>query len=415
MANRPNLAALAWRNLWRNRRRTLITVFGIAFGMFLAVIFTGLGDASYSKMIDDAAKGGAGHVTVQHREYADLPSPKKTVTGVGAITDAAKSHPEVERVIPRMTGAAMLATSSNSFGAFFMAIDPTIESPETLTFLDSIVEGEMFETGQDEGIILGATLAENLSAGIGKKVVYTVTDKSGEIVSNMARVRAIVKTGASGIDNGLCLIPLPALQALVGYAPDEVTQIGVFLHDNRDAPAIAEALQPVAQGEAEVLTWRETSPDLAGFIDMKMGSTYIMEGIIMVLLAAGIFNTLFVSVMERLREFGIMRAIGFSSRQLFGLIMWESFWLSIVGLLAAGALTWFPYSYLHANGIDYSDLVDPGTEVAGVVMDTTLLVGIYANHLIATCIVVVIATMAAGLYPAWRAGRVPPADAIRLI
>ena len=200
MATRPNLAALAWRNLWRNRRRTLITVFGIAFGMFLAVIFTGLGDASYSKMIDDAAKGGAGHVTVQHRESADLPSPKKTVTGFEAIDAAGKRLPQVRKVVPRITGAAMLATSSNSFGAFFMAIDPEHESADTFMFLDSIVEGDWMHSTTDlagvQGLSVdqGTPLAAELKAWRKRHKLGEDEDEEGkELVDalEVAKVKAL--------------------------------------------------------------------------------------------------------------------------------------------------------------------------------------------------------------------------------
>jgi ABC-type lipoprotein release transport system permease subunit len=418
MNPRARLVALAWRNLWRNSRRTAITLVGIAFGTFLAVLFTGMGDAVYSKMIDDSAKAAAGHVTVQHPEYLDLPSTKQTVRGAPAIIDAASQIRGVTRTVPRVTGAAMLATASNSFGAFYVGLDPTSESLDTLSVLDSIAEGEMFETADDEGIILGSTLSSNLGAAVGKKVVYTVTDKHGEIVSQMARVRGIIHTGSLAIDGGLCLLPLRRTQTLLGYEHDEVTQVGVFLADNRAAARVRDELEAGLDGNSgapAVLTWRSTTPDLAGYIDMERGSTVIMEGFIMVLLAAGIFNTLFVSVMERLHEFGIMRAIGFSSRQLFALVQWESFFLALAGLVLAAVVTAGPYAYFHEHGIDFSSFIETSMDVAGVTMSPILGMDIQGGHLATICGVVVVATMSAGLYPAWRAGRVVPADVIRLV
>jgi ABC-type lipoprotein release transport system permease subunit len=409
------VAIIAWRNIWRNRRRTLITLTGIVFGVFLSVLFTAMGDGSYSQMIDYAAKLGGGHVTVQHEDFGELPSLKKTVRDTQAVRRSAESNPGVLRTVPRISGATMLATASNSFGAFFIAVDPEREDAETLTFLDALSEGEMFESADEEGVILGAKLASNLDLELGKKVVYTMTDRDGEIVSNLARVTGIVRTGAATVDGGLCLLPIDTVRRFIGYEPDEVTQFAIFVKDHREARAVVETLHPVLPAGSVALDWEQTQPDLAGFIGMKMASTWIMEVIIMSLLAAGIFNTLFVSVMERLREFGIMTALGFSPRQLFGLVMWESFWLGLVGLVAAALFTAGPYAYLSIHGIDYSSMIPDGTEVVGVAVDPILRVSIYGEHVFAIAVLVVIATLASGLYPAWRAGRVPPADAIRLV
>jgi ABC-type lipoprotein release transport system permease subunit len=291
----PKLATMAWRNLWRNRRRTLITLFGIAFGVMLAVISTGIGDSSYSKMIDYAARMGAGHVTVQHPEYVELPSLKKTVTGTAAIIDEAKRQPEVTTAVPRISGAVMLATARGSYGSGFIALDPAQESAETLEILGNITQGSFFATSHDKGVILGAKLAENLDAQMGKRVVYTMTDKNGEIVSGLARVSGIVNSGAPSLDNGLCLLPLDVVRETLVYEPDEATQVAIFLRDNRDAGDVARRIDGA-------LTWQETQPELSGFISMKVNGTIVMEVIIMLLIGAGIFNSLFVSVMERLRS-----------------------------------------------------------------------------------------------------------------
>ena len=135
-----NLPKMAWRNLWRNRRRTIITLSGFAFGILLAVIFIGLGDYSYGQMIELAARNGSGHVTLQHAEYLDTPSLKKTVTETEALREIARSGERVRHVTTRISGPAMLATAKKSYGAFFVALDPAEESPETYGLLESISE-----------------------------------------------------------------------------------------------------------------------------------------------------------------------------------------------------------------------------------------------------------------------------------
>ena len=404
---RARLATMAWRNIWRNRRRTLITVFGIVFGVFMAVLFTGIGDSTYGQMIDHAAKLGSGHVVVQHEEYQDLPTVKKTVVHTAAVEEAARAIPHVTGTATRITGAAMLATAKNSQGTYFFAIDPTRESPETLELLDAKWEGEQLTApDQKKAVVLGRGLAENLDVQLGSKVVYTVTDKHGEIVSSLVRVVGIVETGAPSLDAALCILPIDAVREDLGYAEDEATMVAVFVDDHRVARQVADALASAAPEGAVVLTWDEAQPDLAGFIAMKEGGASIFEVIIMVLLAAGIFNTLFVSVMERLREFGIMAAIGFTPGQLFGLVMWESIWLALVGLVGSVIAIAGPYYQLSTKGIDYSALIGDGAEVAGVAMDPILYVRIYPESAVMIAVAVVLATLASGLYPAWRAGRV---------
>ncbi|MCA9717216.1 MAG: ABC transporter permease, partial [Myxococcales bacterium] len=234
-----NLATLAWRNLWRNRRRTIITLSGYAFGVMLAVIFIGLGDDSYGKMIDMAARNGAGHVTIQHAEYLDTPSLKKTVDDVTRLRARAQEAEEVVTVTTRITGPAMLATARKSYGAFFVALDPAQETPETFGLLSSLREGALFTGADDEGVILGATLAENLHAGLGRKVVYTMTDKSGEMTSGMARVSGIIETGDDGLDAAFFMLPLGRARAQLGYGADEAGQIAVFVGEQRGSEAIA--------------------------------------------------------------------------------------------------------------------------------------------------------------------------------
>jgi ABC-type antimicrobial peptide transport system permease subunit len=141
-----------------------------------------------------------------------------------------------------------------------------------------------------------------------------------------------------------------------------------------------------------------------------------MEAIIMILVAAGIFNTLLVSVMERVREFGIMMAIGFSPARLFGLVMCESLWLGLVGLVLAAIVTAGPYYYMATIGIDLTAQMDiSGSEVAGVAISPVMYVDIFPENLVMIAGAALLATLLSGIYPAWKAGRVVPVESIRLV
>lgn len=414
--NINTLNKMAWRNLWRNRRRTIITLSSIAFCTMLTVLFTGIQDATWMDIINTAAKLSGGHVTLQHPEYQEKPALSRTIHANDIMSKTLQNEPHVSQVMPRISGQTMLATAQDNFGASFLAYDPRLENKKTLSILDSLVEGQPFQSSHDRTIVLGSRLAKNLGVSLGKKVVYTMTGKNGEIVTGLARVAGILQTGSPSIDLGLCLLPIDTLREALGYQPDEATLLAVFLDDHRHSDQVVQSLQPKIGAQITILTWEKAQPDLASFIALKKGGMVFFELLILVLCAAGIFNTLFVSVMERIREFGVMLAIGCSPAHLFFLVVFESIWLALVGLFSAVFITTPIYLYLSRVGIDMSQMMgETKVDIAGVGMSMILHVGIYVNHAIAIACVVVLTTMLASLYPAWKAGLVSPVETIKIV
>ena len=410
-----SLTVFAWRNLWRNRRRTLLTLASISFGVFLAVLMTGVTDRHYSDLIDLAAKVGSGHVTIQHPEYLDTPTMSRSVNGMEALAATAAANPQVVTSAPRILGPAMIATANDSFGGMLIAIDPERESADTLSILDAVEGAEMFTSADDKGIILGAKLADNLGAQIGDRVVYTITDRGGEMTSGVARLRARVATGSPSIDGSLSMLAIGALREALGYGPDEATQLAIFIDDQRRSGEVARGLRSQLPEGATALAWHEIQRELSAFIAMDTGGATFMQVVLAILISAGIFNTLFVSVMERLREFGILLAIGFSPSRLFRLVILESFWLGVAGLVMSVAVTAGPYLYLVTNGLDISGVLGREMDIAGVGMPTHVKVGLFPASALLIATAAMAATLLAGLYPAWRAGRVEPVESIRMV
>jgi len=409
---------MAWRNLWRQKRRTLITAFSVAFAFLLAVLIIGLNDGSWGEVIDTAARIGGGHVTVQHPDYEDRPALSRTVEHTARKIERIRRIEHVALALPRIAGQLMLSTSRGSFGAGFIAYDPALEGPESLSILEAVSEGRLFETSTDRGIILGDRLARNLRARLGSRVVYTLTDERGGIVSGLARVSGLVHTGSPAVDLGLCFLPIDAVRKTLGYDADEATQVAVFVDSQRRSDAIIDAVSATLDDGSVALGWRQTHPDLASFILMKRGGGAFFAMLILLLCAAGIFNTLFVSVMERMREFGILMAIGFSPGRLVGLVVWESLWLGLVGLAGGVLLTAWPYHYLATTGIDMTEIYASGeqsADVAGVAMSLVIRIGLYPENLALIALVALGTTLLSGLYPAYRAGTVEPVETIRLV
>ena len=412
MTSSAPLARMAWRNIWRQRRRTLISLAGIAFGVLFAVILTGLGDATYGDMIDYAARMGTGHVTVEHESQRTEPSTRHPVAVPHNLEQVLHEDPRVERLSLRVQTAAFLATARGSVGTALLAFDPDDEDADSFPLLDALSEGEGLRDGSDTGIVLGSRLARRLDTRVGKRVVYTVTDRHGEMVSGLAKVRGILETGAASVDNKIVLMALAPLQARLGYGTHEVTSAAIFLEDHRDAASVASWAGDVVPSPAVAIDWRAAQPELASFIDLKVNGASMVEGLVMLLLAAGVFNTIFVSVMERRREFGVLRALGFSPSEIFTLVTWESLWVAVFGLLAAAAVTTPPYLWLHEHGVDVSGQVGATPEISGVIMSTIMPVEIFPENLLIIAALVPFATLLAGLYPAWIASRVEPVDAI---
>jgi len=310
----------------------------------------------------------------------------------------------------------MLSTAGENQGAGFLAIAPEEEDEDTLSLLSALAEGEFFETSMDEGIILGARLARNLGVEVGSKLVYTMTDTDGEIVSQLAHVKGLIRTGSPSVDGGLCLLPIGTVRKLLGFAPDESIQVAVFVDDQRNSEQVAKDLSSLVSDDVAAVPWFDLQPDLAAFIALKVGGSKFIMVLLAVLVAAGIFNTLFVSVMERLREFGIMLAIGFSPGKLFRLVMTESLWLAVVGLIGAAIVTTPVYLTLASTGIDISAMIPEGnTEIAGIGIPTLMKVGIYRENLIMIGAFAVVAVLLSGVYPAWKAGHLDPVETIRLV
>jgi ABC-type lipoprotein release transport system permease subunit len=313
----------------------------------------------------------------------------------------------------------MLATANDSFGAFFIAYDPTQETEYTLEWTDGLIAGELFDAPDSDGIILGRVLADNLEAELGDKVVYTLTDRSGEIVSGMERLSGIITTGADSTDAAIVLMPIDTVRDVVGYEPNESTQVAIFLNNGRRTLTVSERLDKLVGADAAVLTWDELQPEIKTFIAMKKGGGAVMSIVIAILVAAGIFNTIFMSVMERIREFGIMVAVGYSPGQIFGLVMAESSIFAVLGLTLSAAFTAPLYLYLNKNGLDmtatYREMGMTSMDISGIGFDPVMPFGVFPENMIAIAAAMVLATMLAGLYPAWKAGRVEPVESINLV
>lgn len=412
-----NLIDMAWRNVWRRKRRTLITASSIGFGVLLSATFTGMAVYMYGNMIDASAATGYGHVSIEAEGYNKTPTLDKRLKGSDALRDAVRRQKGVEAAMIRIMGQAMFASAVKSVGGMFLAIDPAQETAKYNLLLRLMKQGKVFASKDGIGVVVGTKLAEKLNLRLGKKLVYTTTDVNGEIVSEIARVSGIFSTGVAEIDGGLVLLPIDRVRMVLGYKQDEATLLAVMLKDQRMAAKVRDHLKHSLETKGrEFLTWRQTQADLAGLITIDGTSNYISQFLVALLIAAGVLNTLLMSVLERSREFGVMMAIGMSARQLFRLVIIESVCLALIGLVVGVLLTAPWYWYLDVYGLDFSSMVGgEDYSVSGVLVDPIVRLKLHIETILIILSVVFGLAILSGIYPAWRAGRIPPIESLRTI
>lgn len=297
----------------------------------------------------------------------------------------------------------------------FMAIDPARENSEHNFFLRSVVAGELFADTDGRGAVIGKEMAEKLRLRPGLKMVVTVADKDGELTSELLRVSGVFRTGDHAADSSVVLLPLARMRDTLGYGPVGASLLAVYVADLRRVENVRSSLAADLSGQEalEVLTWRETQADLAGLIAVDRLFNYLLQLLVGLVIAAGIMNTMHMSVLERSREFGVMLALGMSPGQTARLVLVESFWLGCLGVVLGIAITAPWFYYMSRTGIDLSSLVGEDYSAGGVLVDPVMKLRLFRESGLAILGTVFALTLVAGIYPALRAGRMPPARTIK--
>ncbi len=408
------LLVMAWRNLMRRKRRTVITAVSIGFAVFLAVTFTGMGDDSYKNMINTSVKLGFGHLTVQATDFHMRPTSDKYLSDYNRLYTEIVGQPGIEQAASRIMTGGLVASARKQVGGMLMGINVAQETPDINLFQTAIVKGRWLNHGDTRAAIIGVGMAERLNLKLGKKLVYTITDVDGEIVSDVVRVVGIFNTGMLELDQGQVILPLRFLQSTLNYDEDHATMISVYIEDHRKAEQIRDAINDrITVPDGEILSWQQSQSELAGMINVDRGSNQILQGLVGLLVAAGIMNTMLMSVLERTKEFGVLLAIGMSPVKLVLLVLWESVWLGLLGLLCGGVICIPWYYYMDRVGIDFSKLLGESATIAGVVMDPVIHLQLYPETILTILAGVFLFTLVAALYPAIRAGRISPLEALK--
>ncbi len=407
------LLRIAARNLRKNLRRTLITATAIATGLALLIFTDNLQTGSYASLVSRGVSMLAGHVVVQAEGYQADPELDHLVQDAAAVSDAVKAVVPTARVASRVLVQGLIQSPRNTSGVALVGIEPDAEATIS-DWHDKLVEGgEWLEAGDERGVLLGEKLAESLEVELGDKVVLTVQGKD-EVVSRLFRLRGLIRTGADDIDGFMGLVTVPAAQAALEQ-PDSATMVTVHLDDPETVAVVRQAVQKAMQGRpVEVLPWQEALPELYQVIQLDRQSGWAMFFIIAVIVCMGVLNTVLMSVMERVREFGVMLALGTQPSQVFRVIVFEGVLLglfsTLLGMALGLALTW-PF---HEHGIDMSEFLGgEQADLGGVPMDAVIFPQFNWTGTFVSSAIAWIMTILSTLWPAWYAAQLEPVQAMR--
>ena len=408
---------MAWRNLWRHRTRTLIMTSAVAFSYGLCLFSMGMGDDGHRQMLDEAAEGAGGDVLVHEEGYWEDKSSDLVMKRGTEILSTVQSVPGVRAAIPRVLITGLVSSATGTRPLLLQGIDP--EKEEALKdYSEDLSSGIYLEqSDRSDPLVLGAVIVEKLELDLGDRVVLTASQPDGEVTRALFHLTGVMKTGFRELDEMAGLTTLEAAQNAIS-ATGMLTQVGVVMVEGLPSDTVANriraALGPVGE-DLEVLTWQEAVPEMVGFIQIDDAFLYIYLVVIFAIVAFAIANTFLMAVMERVREFGLLNALGLRGGGVARLLLTETLFMTLLAM-AVGFVLGFA-GHLAAShwgipvalwGVDDMEL--SGIDFSNMVMRSV----INPTKWVAASILVALVTLGSALYPAWRASRFEPAEAMRL-
>lgn len=341
------LPKLAWRNLWRNRRRTLITMASIIMAVFLSIALNSMQEGSWDRMLDNIISQYTGYGQLHADGYWEDKSinnamPEWTLDSLPAVPS------NLQGLVPRLESFSLLASDNKTLGGKVVGIDPAKEN--ALTGLqDKVIEGR-YLADNDKALLVSSRLADNLMVGVGDTLILLGQGYHGVSAVGKYPVKGIVKYSSPDLDKTTLLLPLQEAQYLFG-AYDKVTSHVLHLEQSRNHTQTVKALREMVGADTEVMTWEELMPDLVQAIQADKGGNYIMQFIIYLIIGFGIFSTILMMTAERTKEFGVLLAIGMKRWRLKWMVTMELIWLALLGVLVGVLISLPLVLYLAAHPI----------------------------------------------------------------
>ena len=394
------LFIISWRNIWRNKKRTLVLISAVTVGVWSMLFLGSLMRGMQAQLVRNATSFFTGHIQIHKKGYREDPVVENSIESPESIIPVLKENlPPGSHWAERVKVPGMASNAYGASGVIIVGIDPGRE--KAVSSLQILIRnGEYLRPGDTRGIIVGHALAEDFKTRIGKKIVLTAQDLNGNIASRAFRIRGIFYADTETQEKTFVFIPLRAAQEMLKMG-NEISEIAILLPDYKRAHGVTGTLKRLIP-RYEIHTWKELLPVTVAMLKMYDFFIWIWYIVAFIAMAFGILNTTIISIMERTREFNLMQALGMKPGWIIGGILIESAFILSIGMLSGNVTGLLSSSYLDKVGLDLS-IFSRGAQFFGLprIIYPSLLP---KDIVIANIIVFVLGTIV-NIYPAWRITR----------
>ena len=408
---------IGWRNLGRNPRRSLFTAGGLAVGYAAVVVMAGLGRGMVAEMIGNGTGILSGQLQVHAADYLPERSVYETIGGddgtdVAALIEAVERDPTVVAAAPRVYGGGLISAGDNTLAAGLVGIDPEREA-EVSAIMRTGETGEHPRLGENE-LWIGREIARQLAVGVGDVVVVVAPAADGSLGNDLFTVAGVFRTGMAEVDAGLAFLPIDALQALIALEPSRVHEIAARIDDPWEAALVEERLSAdlaIDFPGVSARAWNRFRPEMVEYAMLFESMEWILIVVVFGMAVFGVANTMLMATFERRREFALLLAVGTTPAIILGSVLWEAFVLGLFSL-GLGALLTFPVLVWWHNAPPNMSWLYGDFTMAGGLIRPVLRIEYPPEMIVFGAVALFVTAMIAAVIPAYRAGRIPPADTL---
>ncbi len=399
------LYTLAWRNVWRNRRRTLVILLAIAFGIWSMVTLAAIMRGMIEQQVRNTINNLTGHMQVHAVGYRDDPAVDNSMPPPSPTMLKILRGQNVRAWAARVRVPAVVASERGSAGVTLVGIDP--ETEQGLSFIaQAVTEGRYLQFPGDHGLLLGRKLVERLETSLGKRVVLMSQDIDNDIADRGFRVVGIFDANTEATETSYVFVGRTLAQDMLKLG-GWISELALVVDDRQDLDATLQDLTNAAQG-LDIQSWTKLEPLLVLTAKMYDATMLIWFVVVFLAMSFGLVNTLLMAVFERTREIGMFQALGMRPRFILSQVLLESLTVLMIGMAMGNVLAWATIAYL-GGGLNLSAFAK-GLEWAG--LSSVIYPLVAASDVITANLLVMVLGIIASLYPAWRAARYVPVEAI---
>ncbi|MEA2104100.1 MAG: FtsX-like permease family protein, partial [Candidatus Cloacimonadota bacterium] len=389
------ILAIAWKNVWRNKLRSLVVIIAVTLGLFGGIFTLGIMNGMQEQLVNSSIETEISNIQIHNPKFLANNEVKFTIKDVIPKLVYIANLPQVKAASKRIKATAMASTAITGTGVLINGIIPEQEKRVT-NLWTKIIKGNYFETKtRVPPTVIGEKLASKLKAKVNSKIVITIQDMTGIITYGAFRVVGIYRTQDSNFDERMIFVKNEDILNLIGLAPSQTSEIAILLNNNSETDEVTAKLKHKFPN-LDVQSWKTIQPSLIMMTVLMQQMSYLFLAIILIALAFAIINTMLMVVMERMREIGMLMAIGMNKAKIFGMIMVETIFLSIVGGIVGIIISAVTISYFGQYGINFA-IVSKGLSSLGYASIAYPIVSAKFYFIIA--IMVVITAIISSFYP----------------